>query len=82
MNSKSSSESVSKKDVSVQVGHSALTFCAKNGDDANAKLAKKTLEQVNKVGVQSAYEQMAKDCFKHPETGRQLSYSEMRAFYG
>lgn len=64
------------------IGHGLLANCAKNGDDANSKLAKKTLEQANKVGLAAAYEQMAKDCFKHPENGRQLSYSEMRAFYG
>lgn len=71
-----------KNEVSETIGRDLLANCAKNGDDANAKLAKKTLEQANKVGVQAAYEQMAKDCFKHPENGRQLSYSEMRMYYG
>ena len=46
------------------IGHGLLANCAKNGDDANSKLAKKTLEQANKVGLAAAYEQMAKDCFK------------------
>ena len=71
-----------KNEVSETIGRGLLANCAKNGDNANSKLAQKTLEQANKVGVAAAYEQMAKDCFKHPENGRQLSYSEMRALYG
>ena len=71
-----------KNEVNETIGRNLLRNCAKNGDDANANLAKKTLENAKKVGVQSAYEQMAKDCFKHPENGRQLSYSEMRMYYG
>ena len=71
-----------KNEVPETIGRGLLKNCAKNGDDANSKLAQKTLEQANKVGVQAAYEQMAKDCFKHPENGRPLSYGEMRMYYG
>jgi len=83
MSSNPSTDTTSTKNqVSETIGRGLLANCAKNGDDANSKLAQKTLEQANKVGVAAAYEQMAKDCFKHPENGRQLSYSEMRALYG
>lgn len=83
MDSKTSSDTTpAKNEVSETIGRGLLANCAKNGDDANAKLAKKTLEQVNKVGVHEAFEQMAQNCFKHPENGRQLSYSEMRMYYG
>ena len=71
-----------KNEVSETIGRGLLANCAKNGDDANAKLAQETLEQVNVVGVQAAYEQMAQNCFKHPENGRPLSYNEMRMYYG
>tara|TARA_B110000114_G_C15055693_1_gene383170 strand:+ start:968 stop:1207 length:240 start_codon:yes stop_codon:yes gene_type:complete len=64
------------------VGHGLLTNCVKTGDDANSKLAQKTLDNANNVGVKAAFEEMAKDCFKHPENGRQLSYCEMRMYYG
>ena len=69
-------------EVSEAIGRGLLANCAKNGDNANSKLAQKTLEQVNVVGTQAAYEQMAQNCFKHPENGRPLSYGEMRMYYG
>tara|TARA_Y100000817_G_scaffold307334_1_gene293680 strand:- start:2296 stop:2529 length:234 start_codon:yes stop_codon:yes gene_type:complete len=59
-----------------------LANCAKNGDEANAKLAQETLEDSKKVGMQKAMENMAQNCFKHPKTGQPLSYNEMRMFYG
>ena len=59
-----------------------LENCVKNGDGANSKLAQETLEDSKKVGMQKAMENLAQNCFKHPETGRPLSYSEMRMFYG
>lgn len=59
-----------------------LEQCKEAGDDANSKLAKKTLEKVKVIGVEKAMEEMAVNCFKHPETGRPLSYSEMRSLYG
>ena len=59
-----------------------LINCAKNGDNANAKLAQKTIQNIKKNGFEGALEQMAKDCFKHPDTGRPLSYGEMRMIYG
>ena len=61
---------------------SLLEQCKEAGDDANSKLAKKTLEKVKIIGVEKAMEEMAVNCFKHPETGRPLSYSEMRSLYG
>ena len=71
-----------KNEVSETIGRGLLANCAKNGDVANATLAQKTLENANKVGVHEAFEQMAQDCFKHPENGQQLSYSDMRSRYG
>lgn len=63
-------------------GRALLAHAAKSGDAANAKVAKKALENADKVGVTAAYRQMGKDCFKHPDhDGRQLSYSEMRSYY-
>ena len=59
-----------------------LINCAKNGDKANSKLAQKTIENIKKNGFEGALEQMAKDCFKHPDTDQPLSYGEMRMFYG
>jgi len=59
-----------------------LNNCAKNGDEVNAKLAQTTLKNIKKNGLEGALAQMAKDCFKHPETGRPLSYGEMRMYYG
>lgn len=59
-----------------------LINCAKNGDNANSKLAQKTIQNIKKNGFEGALEQMAKDCFKHPDTDRPLSYGEMRMFYG
>ena len=38
--------------------------------------------EISNDGLEGALEQMAKDCFKHPETGRPLTYGEMRMFYG
>ena len=43
-------------------------------DDNN----KKALEVMATQGTDAAIKHM----FKHPETGRQLSYGEMRMFYG
>tara|TARA_B110000483_G_scaffold231753_1_gene298490 strand:+ start:179 stop:409 length:231 start_codon:yes stop_codon:yes gene_type:complete len=75
MDSKTSSDiTPTKNEVSETVVRSLLENGVKNGDDINAKLTQKTLEQVK-------YEQMAQNCFKHPENGRQLSYSEMRLLY-
>ena len=51
------------------------------GDDTNSKQAKETLEKVEVIGVEKAMEEMDVNCFKHPETGRPMSYSEMRSFY-
>ena len=83
MGSKASSDTTStKNEIPETIGRGLLENCAKNGDDANAKLAQKTLENANKVGIHEAFEQMAQNCFKHPENGRQLSYSEMRMYYG
>ena len=83
MDSKTSSDTTpTKKEVSETIGCALLANCAKNSDEANSKLAVKTLKQVNTVGFAAALEEMAKDCFKHPKTGQPLSYSEMRMFYG
>ena len=83
MGSKASSDTTStKNEIPETIGRGLLENCAKNGDDANAKLAQKTLENANKVGIHEAFEQMAQDCFKNPENGQQLSYSDMRSRYG
>ena len=83
MDTKTSSDTTpTKKEISEEIGRGLLANCAKNGDEANSKLAKKTLKEINTVGFATALEQMAKDCFKHPKTGQPLSYSEMRMFYG
>ena len=58
-----------------------LEQCKEAGDDANSKLAKETLEKVEVIGVEKAMEEMAVNCFKDPETGRPMSYSEMRSLY-
>jgi len=61
---------------------SLLGNCEKNGDKANSKLAKETLDRIKVIGVEKGMEEMAVMCFKHPETGKQMSYSEMRSMYG
>ena len=68
----------SKDDIIINL----LKQCKEAGDDANSKLAKDTLKNVEVIGVEKAMEELALNCFKHPETGRSLSYSEMRSFYG
>ena len=59
-----------------------LEFCAKNGDDANSKLAQKTLENSKTVGLDKAMEELAKNCFIDQKTGKSLNYFEMRTRYG
>ena len=59
-----------------------LEQCEEASDNTNSKLAKETLEKVEVIGVEKAMEEMAVNCFKHPQTGRPMSYSEMRSFYG
>jgi len=59
-----------------------LGNCEKNGDKANSKLAKDTLDRIKVMGVEKGMEDMSVMCFKHPETGEQMSYSEMRSMYG
>lgn len=45
-----------------------------------------TMDEYNKkaleIGKTKGCDEMVKHMFKHPETGRPLSYSEMRMFYG
>ena len=64
------------------VAQNLLENCVENGDDANAKLAQEALENSKKMGMEDAMKILAQNCFKHPETGTPLSYSEMRMFYG
>lgn len=59
-----------------------LQNCKNNGDEANSKMAKETLSKIPVIGVEKSMEELALNCFKHPETGKPLSYSEMRSFYG
>ena len=61
---------------------SILNYTAQQGDELNAKMAQKTLENAEKVGIDEAMKQMAKDCFTHPTEGYKMSYSEMRSRYG
>ncbi len=68
--------------VSDKIAYALLVNCVKNGNNDNSKLAQKTLDNAKEIGITAAYEQLAKDCFKHPENGTQLSYAEMRMRYG
>lgn len=61
---------------------SILNYTTQHGDELNAKMAQKTLENAEKVGIDEAMKQMAKDCFTHPTEGYKMSYSEMRSRYG
>ena len=50
MDSKTSSDTTpTKKEVSETIGLGLLANCAKNGDEANSKLAKKTLKDIYKI---------------------------------
>jgi len=69
---------VSTNDIFVDL----LKNCKNNGDEANSKMAKETLSKIQVIGVEKSMEEMAVNCFRHPETGKPLSYSEMRSFYG
>tara|TARA_B100001250_G_C19615424_1_gene706935 strand:+ start:420 stop:668 length:249 start_codon:yes stop_codon:yes gene_type:complete len=82
MSSTPSDMTTNNNTVSEKIGYALLVNCAKNGNDDNSKLAKKTLDNAKEIGVTAAYEQLAKDCFKHPENGTKLSYAEMRMRYG
>ena len=85
-NNKTDKISTKEEDPSTQKNNmiieSMLNYTIKNGDELNAKMAQKTLENAKKVGIDEAMKQMAKDCFTHPTEGRQMSYSEMRSRYG
>ena len=58
-----------------------LKNCENNGDEANSKLAKETFSKIPVIGLEKSMEEMAVNCFRHPETGKTLTYDEMRSFY-
>ena len=58
-----------------------LKNCENNGDEANSKLAKETFSEIPVIGLEKSIEEMAVNCFRHPETGKPLRYSEMKSFY-
>ena len=69
---------VSTNDIFVDL----LKNCKNNGDEANSKMAKETFSKIPVIGLEKSMEEMAVNCFRHPETGKTLTYDEMRNFYG
>lgn len=66
--------------VMEKTGRTLLAIAAKSGDAANAKLAQSALENCDKIGVNAAYAQLARDCFK--DDGKQRTYDQMRMLHG
>ena len=68
---------VSTNDIFVDL----LKNCENNKDEAKSKLAKETFSKIPVIGLEKSMEEMAVNCFRHPETGKPLTYSEMKSFY-
>lgn len=81
-NSTTNSSTESKSDPSQNMVKSLLHFCAQNGDEANSKLANQTIKDSETHGFDAALKKLAENCFKDQDTGKSLSYSEMRMRYG
>jgi len=63
------------KNKSIRVEKSTSDKNIIAGMDSNNKNAMKVL-------VNEGHNAFVRHCFTHPETGRPLSYAEMRGFYG
>jgi hypothetical protein len=63
------------KDTLTEIGKNIISPSFINNMDDNNKTAAHIM---NTKGIDAAVEHM----FKHPNTGKPMSYSEMRSFYG
>ena len=63
------------KETLIEIGKGNIPPQIINNMDANNKTAANIM---NTKGMEAAVEHM----FKHPETGKPMSYSEMRYYYG
>ena len=81
-NSTTNDSTEPKSDASQNMVKSLLHFCAQNGDEANSKLANQTIKDSQTLGFDAALKKLAENCFKDQDTGKSLSYSEMRMRYG